>query len=186
MATTIKQTESAPASYPAFPDSPDILSTAAAALDPAMVWQRIESYIAYRWTARNVVWIVDGCGEWHPPLAPATVATVEVWSRGASEWETADLDASPLGGYYLQASGPYRFTGTVGGGSPAPSVPEGVTEAYRRLIEYMAANPGKPGATQERINAGSIDVRVDRSASWMASALQNSGAADLLRGFRHV
>ena len=44
------------------------LSTAAAALDADMIWQRIEAYIAHRWTERDVTWIVEGPGEWHPPL----------------------------------------------------------------------------------------------------------------------
>ena len=96
MTTTIKQSEAIPTDYPAAPS----LSTAAAALDEQMIWQRIESYIAYRWTSRAVVWTVEGPGEWHAPLTPATVSTVEVWSR-ANEWETATLDASPLGGYCL-------------------------------------------------------------------------------------
>ena len=178
MATTIKQTESAPASYPAAPSG---LSTAAAALSAAMIWQRIESYIVWRWTARDVTWVVEGPGEWHPPLTPATMSTVEVWSR-ADAWETATLDASPLGGYYLPCTGPYRFVASVGTGT----VPDGVNEAFRRLAEYMSAKVGKPGARSESVAAGSITIAHSRSESWMAAALQNSGAADLLRGYRRV
>jgi hypothetical protein len=184
MAVTIKQSESTPEHYPDL-GSPSPLSAASAAINLDSVWQRIESHVAHRWTARDVTWIVDGPGEWHPPLAPATVATVETWSR-AGEWEIAALEPSPLGGYWLPASGPYRFTATVGGGSPAPELPAVVLEAFRRLAEYFATKPGKPGATSERIGAGSINIRHSRSASWMAEAMQNSGAADLLRGYRHV
>ena len=50
--------------------------------------------------------------------------------------------------------GPYRFIGTVGNGD----VPAAVIEAFRRLAEYMAAKPGKPGATSEPITAGSISL----------------------------
>lgn len=182
MATTIKQTEAIPASYPATPSG---LSTAAAALTPAVVWQRIEAYTVHRYTSRAVTWIVDGPGEWHPPLSPAAISTVEVWSA-ADVWEVATLDASPLGGYYLPCTGPYRFTGTVGGGSPAPTVPAAVNEAFKRLAEYMAAPRGKAGAKSESITAGSISTSHSRSESWMAMALQNSGAADLLRGYRRV
>jgi hypothetical protein len=177
-ATTIRQNESVPATYP---DAPDNLSAAAAALPAAMIWQRIESYTSVRYTSRNVVWIVEGCGEWHPPLSPATVSTVEVWS-GADEWETVELSSSPLGGYFLPASGPYRFTGTAGSGD----VPPAVAEAYRRLAEYIAAKPGKPGATSESISAGSITIAHRRSASWLAQAMQNSGAGDLLRSYRRA
>jgi len=179
MAVTVKQTESAPGSYPTTPRG---LSSAAAALDAKTIWQRLESYIVWRWTTRDVTWIVEGPGEWIPPLAPATIATVEVWSR-ASEWETATLDASPLGGYYLPCSGPYRFTGTAGGGT----VPAAVNEAFKRLAEYLAANPGKPGAASERTDVpGVMTSEVTRAPSWMARAIQNSGAGDLLRNFRRA
>lgn len=180
MATTINQDETAPASYPTVTTTG--WSTAAAALDQDMIWQRIEPYIAWRWTARDVTWVVEGPGNWHPPLTPATISTVEVWSERANVWETATLDASPLGGYYLPCTGPYRFTGSVGSGT----VPAAVTEAFRRLAEYIAAKPGKPGASSESITAGSISLSHRRSESWVALAMQNSGAADLLRKYRHV
>lgn len=177
-AITISQTEAAPAAYPATPSG---LSTAAAALDADMIWQRIETYIAHRWTSRAVTWIVEGCGEWKPPLTPATIATVEVWESDA--WATEALDPSPLGGYVLAGDGPYRFAGTVGAGT----VPAAVDEAFRRLAEYMAAaNRGAPGTTRERITAGSITVDKTRSASWAGEAMNNSGAADLLRPYRRA
>jgi hypothetical protein len=179
MAVTIKQTEAAPDDYPAAPAG---LSTAAAALSKDMIWQRIEAYTAYRWTSRAVVWIVEGPGEWAPPLSPATVTTVEIWTGGA--WQNVTPDASPLG-YWLSGCGPYRFTGTAGGGDP--EVAAAVNEAFRRIGEYMAADPGTAGATSERFSEQDIDSRqVDRSASWMAKAMQNSGAGDLLRQYRKV
>lgn len=178
MATTIKQVEAIPAAYPATPSG---LSTAAAAVDADAIWQRIESYIAHRYSSRSIVWIVEGCGEWHPPLAPATITTVEVWEADA--WEAVTLSPSPLGGYCLPGDGPYRFTGTVGSGT----VPEIVAEAFRRLAEYMAASSkGSPGTTRERVTAGSVTVDKSREASWAAQAMANSGAGDLLRNFRRV
>ncbi len=144
MTTLLKQSEALPESYPAIANSG--WSSGAAALDQDMIWQRIEPYIAYRWSSRAVVWTVEGPGEWHAPLTPATVSTVEVWSR-ANEWETATLDASPLGGYYLPCTGPYRFTATVGSGD----VPAAVNEAFRRLAEYMAARVSKAGASLESV-----------------------------------
>jgi hypothetical protein len=183
MATTLKQTEGTPDDFPDVAPLP-ALSTAAAALDPAMLWQRIESYIAHRWTARDIVWVVEGPGEWVPPLTPAVIETLEVWSCGAFEWEAVTLDASPLGGYYLPASGPYRFGGIVG--DDDSELPAAVVEAFRRLAEYMAAKAGKPGATSERITAGSVALGHSRSASWMAQAMENSGAGDLLRPYRRA
>lgn len=177
MAILLKQDEAAPDSYP---------STSPAVTGNDVAWQRVESYIAHRYTARDVTWTVEGPGEWHPPLSPAAISTVEVWSCGASEWETATLDASPFGGYYLPCTGPYRFTAAVGSGSPAPTVPSIVWEAVKRLAAYLNASTGKPGARNESVSAGSLTVSHSRSESWMAAALQNSGAADLLRGYRRV
>ena len=172
MATTIKQTEALPASYPAAP--------AGLTVDPAMVWQRIESYIAWRFTSRAVLWVATGPGEWVPPLQPATVTASELWDGAA--WQATTPDPSALGGYLLPCESIYRFTATVGGGT----VPAAVSEAFRRLAAYMAAKPGAPGARSERIRAGTVEVEKSRSEAWIALALQNSGAADLLRQYRKV
>lgn len=180
MAITLKQTEVGPASYPRAPYG---LSDAAAALNPALIWQRLESYVAHRWTARDVTWIVEGPGEWVPPLTPTTISTVEVWSA-ADAWETVTLSASPCGGYDLPATGPYRFTGTVGGGV----VPPAVAEAYRRLAEYWAAAPSTaPGSTSERESLPDLgEIAIERSPTWVAKAISNSGAGDLLRSYRRA
>jgi hypothetical protein len=178
-ATTIRQTEAAPEAYP---DAPEGLSTAAAALSSDMLWQRLEAYIAWRWTERAVTWIVDGCGDWRPPLTPATIATVEIWSGDA--WATVTLSPSPLGGYCL-TGGMYRFTGTAG--NDAADVPAAVLEAFRRLAEYMAANAGTAGAASQTVNIPDVETReITRSPSWMARAIANSGAGDLLRQYRRV
>ncbi|KIZ32642.1 hypothetical protein, partial [Rhodopseudomonas palustris] len=107
MATTIKQNESEPLTYP---DAPEGLSAAAVAIPAPVIWERIEAYVAHRWAERDIEWLVEGPGEWSPPLAPATIATVEVWSA-ADEWEACTPNASPFGGYWLSATGPFRFTG---------------------------------------------------------------------------
>ncbi|SDJ34223.1 hypothetical protein SAMN05216338_104670 [Bradyrhizobium sp. Rc2d] len=173
MSTTIDQVEGVPASYPT--TTPTV---------SAAVWQRLESYIAYRFTPRAVVWTVEGPGEWHPPLAPAVISKIEIWSDGAWSDITANApDASPLGGYCLPGCGPYKFTASVGDGMTLPAI---VAEAAQRLSAYMAAKPGTPGARSERIEAGSISIQRTRSESWMAAAIQNSGAADLLRNYRRV
>jgi hypothetical protein len=171
MATTIKQTEGAPSAYPT--QSPAIELNDVA-------WMRVEQWIAWRYTSRSVSWIVEGPGAWFPPLAPATITTVEIWLAGA--WSEVTLDASPLGGYMLTGEGPYRFTGTVGGGT----VPANVWEAVKRLAAYLNTKAGKPGARSESVTAGSVSISSSRSPTWMAAAMQNSGAADLLRGYRNV
>jgi hypothetical protein len=65
-------------------------------------------------------------------------------------------------------------------------VPAIVWEAVKRLAAYLSAKAGTPGARSESISAGSIDISRTRSESWMARAMANSGAADLLRNYRRV
>src|SRR3546814_16654000 len=109
-ATTIKQTEALPASYPdvtPYPHRPvENGGVTDAEIDPALVWQRIESYIAYRWSAREVVWIVEGSGDWTPPLTPATITDTEGWS--AADWAQLPLAASPYAGQQLPGCVPSR------------------------------------------------------------------------------
>lgn len=177
MAVTLKQTESVPE---AWPDSPEGLSTDAAAIDAALIWQRIEAYVAWRGSSRDVEWIVEGEGEWCPPLKPATIATTEIWSDDA--WQAVELRPTPLGGYCLQGCGPYRISGTVG--DDDADVPALILEAFRRLAEYMAAlgfeDVGKRSESVPDIWQGEYDNRA------RARALQDSGAADLLRTFRRA
>lgn len=174
MSTTIKQDEAVPDSYPSAPSG---LSTAAAALDADMIWQRIESYIAYRWTSRAVTWVVEGDGEWLPPLAPVTVSAVDIWESDA--WAAVTLSPSPLGGYVL-LDATYRFTATVDSGT----VPAAVNEAFRRLAEYLAAKNRKPGVSRYSMNLGDLSESYDTSLTWKSKAMQYSGAADLLRAYR--
>lgn len=180
MAVTLKQDEAVPASYPATPSG---LSTAAAALSPVLIWQRIEAYIGVRWTARAVIWTAEGPGDWTPPLTPATFTAWEKWTGTA--WLAYTPDASPYGGYALAEEGPYRFTATVGSGT----VPVAVNEAFKRLAEYicntMASAPS--GAHAYSLNLGGDLVRsFDRNSDWLAMAIINSGAADLLRPYRRL
>jgi len=183
MATTIKQNEAAPASYPSVDPYPHRSGSEweddseSNEVNAAMIWQRIESYVSHRWTARQVIWTVEGPGDWNPPLTPATIDTVEVWNGSA--WETTVTPASPMGGYWLAGDGPFRFTATVGGGD----VPEAVQEAYRRLYEYS-----KGIANQFRGDAawGVGGGEAPTVYGWTGKAIQLSGAADLLRPYRRA
>ena len=181
MAVTLKQTESPPEAYP---EAPEGLSTGATAI-LAAVWRRIEGYVALRTTERDVSWIAEGCGEWVPPLTPATIATVEIWEADA--WQAVTLPPSPLGGYVLPRVGPYRFTGTAG--DDDADVPADLAEAFRRLAEYMAAAADLEHAGARTVSETVPDVytgTIERSPAWMAQALINSGAADLLRQYRRA
>lgn len=169
MATTIKQVEAIPESYP---DD-----------GTAAIWQRLESYIAHRWTAREVVWTVEGPGEWAPPLTPATVTATDVWQD--DEWITVTLTDGPLGGYVLDGDGPYKITATVGGGT----VPAAVSEAYTRLSDYLTALDGSgmaAGVSAQSVGVGPIRDHVERDPNAWAKAMQYSGAADLLRPYRRA
>lgn len=168
MATTLRQTEPIPASYPML--APTVLNH---------VWERIESYISWRFSSRTVIWIVEGCGEWFPPLSPTTLTTFERWDGTA--WVTWTPVLSPRG--YELGDGTYRFTGTVGANI---NVPAAVSTACQRLAAYMAASAGEAGARSVQESDGRLSRTVERSESWTARAMQNSGAADLLRPYRRI
>lgn len=168
----IREIEGVPSSYPAKPSG---LSTAADALDSALIWRRLEHWTRYRWAEREVVWTLEGPGNWEPRLTPATVTSFEVWRNGA--WVTVTLTASPIG--YLLEDDTYRLTATVGD-TDAP--PEVVLEAYTRLAEYFAEIQADPLPALTSTTDG--DFSFSRPSAWAAKALFVSGAADLLRAFR--
>lgn len=170
MAITVQQIEAVPQDYPVVigPSGPRGFA--------AWAWQRVESYTAQRYTARQVTWTIEGEGDWTPPLVPAVVTLAEKWE--ATEWVEVNLPLGPYG-HFLPGEGPYRITATVGGGD----VPEAVSEAVRRLIAYsteIGTNADGFTAVQDG------EVSFERAATWAARALQNSGAADLLRPYRRA
>lgn len=178
MTRLLSEIEELPDSYPEVTG----LTPPAAALED-VAWQRVEAYVRCRWTPRRVMWIVEGPGPWSPPLEPAALEETEEWSR-AGEWGAAEAVGAPMG-VFLRSTGPWRFEAEVGGGSPAPVVPVAVLEAVRRLAEYLAVE-AKPGVTSEQASVGALTYAIRRDASWQAKALQNSGAADLLRPWKRL
>jgi len=176
MAVTLKEAEATPASYP---PAPMALSEAAYALDAAALWQRIEAWCAVRWTARPVVWTIEGGGAWEAPLQPASLTLAEIWDGAA--WVQCTPAASPWGGYALPGEGPYRITADVGGGP----VPAAVSEAFRRLAEYLADATDRAGVSSYSVNmGGAIEESYQRNPAWVARAMDLSGAADLLRPYK--
>ncbi|NYT67710.1 hypothetical protein [Pusillimonas noertemannii] len=169
----LKQIETPPAAYKAVTG----LSTAAAALDAGVVWQRIENWIAYRWPMRTVVWMVEGSGLFVPPLADWSIDTIE---KAGKTWEEADLGYSVTGIWLEGAT--YRVRAQVGSDDDLPAA---VAEAYRRLAEYMAEVDCMPaGVTRVTETVGQLSSSMSRAATSKAQALQMSGAADLLRPWR--
>ena len=171
----LAQSDATPAAWPAVPSG---LSPQAASLDPEMIWARLEAYTCTRYTPRAVAWTIEGrAGEvFMPPLEPIVSHFAERWWD--ADWTAIDLLAAPLG-LYLPSGGVFRISGQVGAGT----VPAAVSEAFRRLAEYSAqVGTGADGFTS--VTDG--EVSVERAATWAARAIQNSGAADLLRLYRRA
>jgi len=70
----------------------------------------------------------------------------------------------------------------VGGGD----VPAAVSEAFRRLAEYLASATAPTGVTSQTVTVGQLSEAVTLTPSHMARAIQLSGAADLLRPYRRA
>lgn len=104
--------------------------------------------------------------------------SAERWVDGA--WAAISLEAGPLG-LRLPYDGTYRLTAQVGAGP----VPAGVSEAFKRLAEYMAEDTGRAGVSNRSLRVGTaMEESYQRNPAWMARAIVNSGAADLLRPYR--
>lgn len=178
MIDLIKQFEGDPAAYSAAPAG---LSTAAAALDSDMIWQRIEAYTAWRFTEREVVWTIvgDGGNQFNPRLTPVVSHVDHVWREEA--WVSLTLLDGPLG-ICLPYDGTFKVTAQVGSGD----VPAPFSEAYRRLAEYLSDDPGTAGASSTSVAIGPIQEELQRNPNWVAKAMQHSGAGDLLRPYRRA
>ena len=88
-----------------------------------------------------------------------------------------------MGGLVLPV-GTYRITAAVGADNAVPAI---VMQAFERLRDYIEAEAvGVPGASSYSINLGQISESYRRNPAFMARALEMSGAADLLRGYRRA
>lgn len=171
MTEVLSEDEGAPSSRP---DMDAVLGPETVDFEVA-AWERIETWTAYRFGERQVVWIVEGPGIWRARLRPATVETVEVWRDDA--WTATTANAAPLGLELDDRT--FRITATVGDtGDP----PQGFMEAFRRLVEYMAEVEKDPAEGHSSVADG--DYSFTRPAGWAARAIHLSGAGDLLRAYR--
>ena len=184
MIDILSQKEGIPAAYPTITG----LSDKAMELDQRAIWQRSEAYIAYRWRAREVVWLLEGAegDNFALPLTPIISLTAEKWENPA--WVSVTLAEGPLG-YCLTSDGTYRITAQVG---DTGAVPAAVEEAFRRLAEYSreisqdSMVTGHPSHQSHSYSLDTIQESFSRQATWAARAIQNSGAGDLLRPYRRV
>lgn len=173
---TLKIVETPPESFPLVAG----LTPAAEALNAAMIWQRIEAYIVWRWVSRPVIWTVQGGGDWEPPLTPVVITQAFSWTGDA--WAPFEPEFGPEG--FILPDGMSKVEATVGLDEVPPAA---VLEAFRRLAEYLAAEPIRVvGASSYSINMGQVSESINRHPAFMARALDNSGAADLLRPYRRV
>ena len=183
--TTVKTIEGIPETRPTIALPFSYLELSAAGRDA--VWARIEDWIAFRWGERSCVFIVETGARrtWRPPLAPFVVETVELWTGEA--WEAVTLVPDYCGAFVLGYADAYRFTGTLGTDDAPPA---DVAEAYRRLADHVVAirvhSPMLGSSKHEQATAHGASVSIERSPSWAAKAMHNSGAADLLRRYRRA
>ncbi|MGJ8586980.1 MAG: hypothetical protein ACSHXW_02405 [Yoonia sp.] len=182
MAETVKQAENVHAGN-GYPQAPSGLSEKAQTLDKDVLWARIEAYISHRFTVRPVVWLVEASAgdQWTPPLGPVVSWTAERWW---DEWTEVDLMQGPLG-LHLPSNGTFRITAQVG----IDDIPAPVAEAFRRLAEYLAGGRStvdEPGASDFSFKMDQLEWSVQRNPAHIARAMQNSGAADLLRPYRRA
>jgi hypothetical protein len=191
MPTTLTIEEGSPSSYPAISlEDLTPISFAPVADEDASVrfarlaWQRIEGYTAFRWCARSCVFVIEGTGEWNSPLKPFTATNYELWADSA--WVAASFAPSPLGGVVLDGAEMFRVTGQLGSTTP----PAQVIAAVRRLAEFLEGadnvSASERCVTRQSVSFSGLSFELERPANWMGKAMQQSGAADLLRPYRRA
>lgn len=154
-------------------------------LDAGVLWRRLEQYTSWRSTKRACEWILEGAGSWKPNLFPASIVSVQIWNPAVDGWSSVldDVPASPIGSMWLHNAGPYRVLGEVGDSDQV--LPPPIVEAFRRLAEYwIGERSSYAGSSHEVQSVGPIRSEHYRDPAWLGKAMQNSGAADLLRSFR--
>ncbi|WP_022684591.1 hypothetical protein [Sphingobium bisphenolivorans] len=169
MNLNLRQTEGAPEAYPEV--------EGVTGDDLAVAWMRVEHYTKVRFTAREVEWIVQGetgC-VWYPPLGPVLSIEGEIMESGVT------FSPTPCSiGYHLP-NGVVKLTASVGAG-PVPQI---VTIAVKRLAAYFAAEVSAPaGVRSHSLSVGDMSESTSFSPDRIARAMQESGAADLLRAYR--
>ncbi|MEM8551086.1 MAG: hypothetical protein AAGF45_01810 [Pseudomonadota bacterium] len=149
-AVTLRQEEGLPSGYP--PVLEDV--------EDFWAWDRVEAWCDRRWIERTVTWVVEGPGDWRPPLWPTGELTVSIWQDGA--WEPFTAEPSPLGGLVLDDD-TYQIVATVGDGS---TIPFAVRQAVHRLAAYGKSQSSMGSAIRKEIG----DVAIETTATAGARA----------------
>ena len=183
----VKFEEAAPSQYPTLTTYDSEGEESEPITVDRALWERLESYIAYRWGERQAVWTVNGCGEWKPHLGPVSNLTVDTWDSDTFTWSATTLNPTALGGLYLPDNQTYRITGTLGTTDP---VPPAVVQAYLRLESYVleaTAETIPVGVASHSLRLGDgYSEEINRHPNYIARAMQYSGSADLLRSYRRI
>lgn len=183
--TVLQFEETEPATLPTWPGV-DSNGDPTTITPEAYIWRRIEAYTSRRWSTRQCAWVVSGPGDWRPHLLPAENFVVSIWDDDTKTWGAVTVEANPVGGFYLPKCATYKITADIG--ANAGDVPPSVIAAYERLSQYMteaAADSAPVGAASYGLKLGSgFDETVERNPNFLARAMVNSGAGDLLRGYR--
>ena len=170
MNLNLQQIEGLPESYPE-------VGGGIVSADAAVAWQRVERYIKVRFMPREIVWMVQGDTEqvWFPPVGPVTAIAGE-FADGAMPFTLM-----PCGTGYRLPNALVKLTATVGAGP----IPLSVTNAVSRLAHYCAADVPVPGGVRSySLNVGDMSESMTLAPDRLAKAMQDSGAADLLRSYR--
>lgn len=192
-----------PSAYPEVPRSALLMDDATGI--PDWIWERIEAYCNWRWTPREAQIEIDGSGWISLPVRPLRVTKLEYFDEMVSyrSSETSWTEFTPAsaarqrGGKIYSPFSHCRITGIVGENNPAPPA---VIQAAVRLHAYLGHTPesfpmwatGRTHTaenTTESEGSSSTSNRNEsfqRPANYIAKAMQNSGAADLLRPYRRA
>ncbi|SLN10775.1 hypothetical protein PSJ8397_00042 [Pseudooctadecabacter jejudonensis] len=181
--TVIEQEEISTAVYP---DAPDGLSDAAAALSKEIVWDRLEQFTNYKIGQRSIQFRVcsnRGQPWWIPAERPFEITGILIADTTLDDYVATPVRPRADGAVNLEGKAAL-VTATVG----LATAPPLFLEAYKRLAEYFAASQiGPEGVTRYSLSVGpDITEGYSKQATHTAKAMVNSGAADLLRKYRKL
>lgn len=136
---------------------------------PEVIWGKLESYVACRWSTSLVEFFVDApcSSDWRPPYFPYVIETVDGQPASVNEYGEVNIPA-----------GRHVISCTIGGQPVTP----GIEDAYRRLAAYMASED-RNGYSRYSVSLGG-EIQESWSRIKNSNALGNSGAAELLTKYR--
>jgi len=145
-----------------YPDAPN---------DDPVIWDRLESFCNFRWSETVMEFVVNPPCEiqWQPPYEPFLIMEVNGEPAEPDEYGAVKIRDKSI------------IRATIGGAVPSATV----LKAYQRLADYFAAENEAPAGVQRySVTIGDISETYSMRSDHLSRAMQNSGAADLLRKYR--